>query len=125
MLIYTLIIKQKKLDKRMKNFIIKNYTYLIIKGFNKNKLIALLISGTIIFYIKYYLNYFGYITDISLIFICFCILIKSISLVMVEYIHESYFEYIKSSNKYFYSTYINTYKYKNSDSIATFSGIKK
>ena len=109
----------------MKNFIIKNYTYLIIKGFNKNKLIALLISGTIIFCIKYYLNYFGYITDFSFIFIYFCILIKSISLVMVEYIHESYFEYIKSSNKYFYYRYINTYRYKNSDSIATFSGIKK
>jgi hypothetical protein len=109
----------------VKNFIIKNYTYLIIKSFNKNKFIALLISGTIIFSIKYYLNYFGYITDLSLIFICFCILIKSISLVIVEYIRESNFEYIKSSNKYFYYTYINTYKSKNNDTVTTFSNNKK
>ena len=86
----------------MKNFKIKNYTYLLIKGFNKNKLIALLISGIIIFFIKYYLNLLGYITDLSLIFICFCALLKSIVLIIVEYIRESDFKYSKSNDKYFF-----------------------
>ena len=72
----------------MKKFKIKNYIYLRIKNFNINKLIALSISGIIIFCIKYYLNYFGYITDISLIFIFSCALLRSITLVTVESIRE-------------------------------------
>lgn len=73
----------------MKKFDIKNYTNSKIKGFNTNRLIALLISSIIIFCIKYYFNYFGYVTDLSLIFILFCALLKSITLVTVESIRES------------------------------------
>jgi hypothetical protein len=95
----------------MKKFKIKNYTYLIIKYFNKNKLIALLISGIIIFCTKYYLNYLGYVTDLSLLFIYFCALLKSITLVIVEYIRESNFKDGKPNDKYFFYKYANTYKY--------------
>lgn len=66
----------------------KKLKNLKIKVFNINRLIALLISGIIIFCIKYYLNYFGYVTDISLIFIFFCAFLKSITLVTVEFIRE-------------------------------------
>jgi hypothetical protein len=73
----------------MKKFNIKNYTNSKIKGFNINRLIALLISSIIILCIKYYFNYFGYVTDLSLIFILFCALLKSITLVTVESIRDS------------------------------------
>jgi len=72
----------------MKKFRLKNYTALKIKIFNFNRLIVLLISGIIIFCIRYYLNYFGYVTDISLIFIFLCVLLKSIIQAIVEYIRE-------------------------------------
>jgi len=68
---------------------VKNYTYLKIKSVNMNRFVALLISGIIIFFIKHYLNYFGYVTDLSLIFIFSCALLKSATIVTIEYIHES------------------------------------
>jgi len=72
----------------MKKFRLKNLRALKIKIFNFNRLIVLLISGIIIFCIRYYLNSFGYVTDISLIFIFLCVLLKSIIQAIVEYIRE-------------------------------------
>ena len=68
-------------NKRMKikNLIIKN-----IKGFNKNKLIALFLSGFVIICIRYHINSLGYASYFSLLFIFFCTLFKSIILVIVE-----------------------------------------
>jgi len=63
-------------------------TILIKKPINFNRLIALLISGIIIFCFKYYLSNIGYVPDFSLIFIIFCGLLRSITLISVESIRS-------------------------------------
>lgn len=59
-----------------------------IKGFNFNRLVALLISSFIIICLKYYFNYFGYTSDLSFIFIFFCGLLKSITIITIESTRE-------------------------------------
>lgn len=67
---------------------IKNLINFKVKGFNKNKLIALFLSGFIIFILKYHINSLGYVSYFSLLFIFFCTLLKSILFVIIENISK-------------------------------------
>ena len=68
---------------------IKKYLITIWKKnriFKRNKIIALLISGLIIFCIRYYLNNLGYATYFSILFIILCAFFKSIIQSIVDYV---------------------------------------
>jgi hypothetical protein len=105
----------------MKNF--KFLKIFKIKAFNFNKLIALLISGAIIFCLKYYFNCFGFITDVSLLFIIFCGLLKSIIQITIEYIREPNLNYLdnKLYNKKFIINYNELISSKRLEDIHTYT----
>lgn len=92
----------------------KLFANIKIRVFNK-KFLALLLSGFVILCIRYIFNYCNYVINISLLFIIFCGFLKSIILVIIEYLDEINLFKSRAKNrrlsKYYFNDTFNSYNH--------------